>query len=415
MATFGRKLEHLTGAAIDRGILDESTARALVSLAEEREREEGVLNLAVILGGLGGAVIALGIILLVASNWQAIGGGVKIAGLLTLLAGAHAGGYWLGRAARPAPRVAAALHFVGAGLFLAGVGLIAQIYQLDSRPPNGILLWLVAIGPLAVLLRSESITLMAVFAFFLWTHMEATYAASPVAMHSFAGFLLLEVGIGIGLLGMSTVVRPAEPSIARVLRGSGILLLAYVLFVLGFYRYFGMDAPSTSTAGPWVLPGAALIAGVAGLTVGWTRIAPESAWLRDRLNTLLLVLLVTAVIAVAADLGAFPQGPSFWFFSFGAGQHFSLVEMLVSVSAWVLWFLIAIWCVAFGTRAGRRNYVNAGVMGVGVGVATRFFDLIGGQAETGMLFVVGGTVLLVIAWATERWRRSVIIRMQEAG
>jgi uncharacterized membrane protein len=73
MASFLKKLKYLAQAATDRGVMDDATARALVDLAEERERERGVLSLASVIGWLGGGVIVLGVILLVAANWQEIG------------------------------------------------------------------------------------------------------------------------------------------------------------------------------------------------------------------------------------------------------------------------------------------------------------------------------------------------------
>jgi uncharacterized membrane protein len=67
--------------------------------------------------------------------------------------------------------------------------------------------------------------------------------------------------------------------------------------------------------------------------------------------------------------------------------------------------------VAYGTLRRQKEYVDIGVLGFGLGVVTRFFDLIGGLAETGTLFLAGGVILLVTAWAMERWRRSLVARI----
>ena len=93
---------------------------------------------------------------------------------------------------------------------------------------------------------------------------------------------------------------------------------------------------------------------------------------------------------------------------------FSLASLLVTFAAWALWFLLAFWCVAFGTRSDRKRYVDVGVAAVGLGVVTRFFDLIGGQTGTGVLFVIGGLVLVGTAWAMEKWRRQTLERMGES-
>jgi hypothetical protein len=59
----------------------------------------------------------------------------------------------------------------------------------------------------------------------------------------------------------------------------------------------------------------------------------------------------------------------------------------------------------------QKNFVNLGVMAFGLGIITRFIDLIGGLAETGTAFVLGGIVLLGTAWGMERWRQKLVTRM----
>jgi hypothetical protein len=142
-------------------------------------------------------------------------------------------------------------------------------------------------------------------------------------------------------------------------------------------------------------------------------LANDAPWLRQRLNSFLVILLLTALATVAVDFGVVPSGPESFFFSFGRGETFSLASLLVTFAAWAMWFLLAFWCVAFGTRSGRKHYLDIGVAAVGLGVVTRFFDLIGGQTGTGVLFVVGGLVLIGTAWAMEKWRRQTLARMGE--
>jgi hypothetical protein len=56
--------------------------------------------------------------------------------------------------------------------------------------------------------------------------------------------------------------------------------------------------------------------------------------------------------------------------------------------------------------------VNLGVLAVGAGIITRFFDLVGSLAETGTLFLVGGLVLLGTGFGMEKWRRRIVKQMQ---
>jgi hypothetical protein len=413
MSHFQNRLERLLATARERGVVGAEATDALIGLAKEAERERGVLHVTSVLGWLGGGIAVLGIILLVAAHWGGIPDGVKIGGFLVLLAGTHGVGLWIRKTGRPLEQTAEGFHFMGAGLFLAGVGLIAQIYNLNDRPPNAVLLWLVAIAPLAVFLRSGPITVMSIFALLMWAHVEGGFAGSPVEMprYGFTAHLLIEIGVGAALVGFSGVLKDAEPRIAGAFRASGVLLLFYGAYFLGFYRHFS----ESGRDGTAVLPVVALLLGAAGLGVGWSHLVPESGWLRNRLVILLVALLAVSAAALSVDMGAFPRGPAFAFFNFGWNQHFDLAEWSLSVVAWAVWFLLALWCVAWGARSDRKAYVNVGVAGVGLGVVTRFFDLVGSMGQTGMLFLVGGAVLLGTGWAMERWRRKIVLRMRQGA
>lgn len=409
MATFIKQLEKLLAAAADRQIISSAASDQLLALAHEQDKQRGALGLAAVLGWLGGTVTALGVVLLVAANWDQIPDGVKIVGFLLLLGATHGLGLWIRYTGRPLANTADALNFTGAALFIAGVGLIAQIYHLNARPPNGVFMWLLAIAPLAVLLRSGPITALTLFALAVWVHMEGSFPASPLQMpRYFTGQLMVELGLGVGLVGFSAFCRHAAEPVVGVMRAIGVLLLFYSLYAMGFYRHFSR----VTTSGSIVLPVAMLGFGAVGLALGAARFDTASVWLRRRLVVLLAVVLGVGAACLLADVGVLPRGRDLQFFNFGWYRHYDLAEWILSLAAWVVWFCLAGWCVAFGTKTGRKDYVNIGVLAVGLGVMTRFFDLIGSMAETGTLFVVGGLVLLVTGWATEKWRRRLIVHIE---
>ena len=98
------------------------------------------------LGAAGGVFIALGIILIIAFNWAQLGNFIKIAGYLLMLAGTAWG--FVKTENRPA------LHnFLGVIWFIlpaAGIGLIAQIFQLSGAPIKPYLAWAILSAPLAL-------------------------------------------------------------------------------------------------------------------------------------------------------------------------------------------------------------------------------------------------------------------------
>ncbi len=413
MGSFPKKLDEFLRAAREQGILDEAASGRLLALAQEKDRGRTVVSLATVLGWMGGGATALGVILLVSANWESVPDLAKIVGFLVLFGAVHGAGLWIRWSGRPLEKTAEALNFLGAGLFLGGVGLVAQVFHLSSRPSNGILVWLAAIAPLAWLLRSAPITLLSIFALLLWGHIEGEQEGSALKMarhDSFTSHLMLELGLGAAFVGFSGLLRAREPAIARVFRGTGALLLFGSLYALTFFRHFSeLDREGSAT-----LPVAALLLGAIGLATGAKYLVPGMAWLRNRLLIFLALVLLLAACALLADRGFIPRGDKLDFFDFGGWRRLDAVEWIVSAAAWVLWFLLALWCVGFGARSERKAYLNAGVGGFGLGVITLFFDLMGTLAFSGGLFLLGGVVLLGTGWAMERWRRKLIARMAGA-
>lgn len=411
---FHQRLDALLRTALDRKIVTPEAADALRGLAKEQVKEGGALTLASVLGWLGGTAVFLGILLLIASNWDGIPDGVKIAGFLALLGGTHAVGFWITRAGLPYEKTASAFHFAGGGLFLGGIGLIAQVYHLNGRPPNGVLLWLVSLIPLVVLLRSASLSLMSVFALTLWVHLEGVQSGSWLRMgDTFVLHLLVELGLGVGLIGLSAAVKAWDSGVAAVLRGCGVLMLFYAVYALGFYRYYCAERVWWGNhEGTATLPWAVLGLGAIGLVAGARRMSPESSWLRNRLWILLGGVLLVGAAVAGVELGTISKGARIEQSDFGHWQHYSVAGWTLTVFAWALWFLMGLWVIAWGAKSDRKGFVNLGVLAVGAGIITRFFDLVGSLAETGTLFLAGGIVLLGTAFGMEKWRRRIMKQMQ---
>jgi hypothetical protein len=230
---------------------------------------------------------------------------------------------------------------------------------------------------------------------------------------TFGSHLLLELGAGAGLVGFSGLLKKSEPRVAATLRGCGALLLFYSIYLLGFYRYYGVSRGwgGSSSAGSSLLPMIVLGVGAIGLAVGGRFLSPESAWLRNRLLGLLGATLVVAAAVLAVESGWIGSNAQVESFEFGWTRHYALIDWVVSVFAWALWFLLGLWCVAWGARSDHKGFVNFGVLAVGLGIVTRFFDLMGGLAHTGTLFLVGGLFLLGTAFGMERWRRKIVKQM----
>ncbi|MGB3723487.1 MAG: DUF2157 domain-containing protein, partial [Pacificimonas sp.] len=116
--------------------------------------------------GLGCLALALGVVAVVASNWDAIPDALKL-GIHYALTGAAAFAVWRGYRKRSLWRTEGALFLTGA-LVLAGLALHSQVYQLTGPVWQLVLGWLVLAGPVMLLIGRTRLTAYTLGGMALW-------------------------------------------------------------------------------------------------------------------------------------------------------------------------------------------------------------------------------------------------------
>jgi uncharacterized membrane protein len=117
-------------------------------------------RLITILSIIGSLLVGAGIILFIASNWQAIPKIGKLAIIFGMIFVVNHFGYYFKYTKGNYPKIGSALLFLGALLFGAGIWLIAQIYHITSRYHSGVLFWAMGISPVAWLLNLQPLLVL---------------------------------------------------------------------------------------------------------------------------------------------------------------------------------------------------------------------------------------------------------------
>lgn len=139
-------------AWIDAGVIDGDAAARIRAFEAEHARPLALW--AVI--GIGALAIGLGIVLVVAANWDDIPAMVRLGIHLGVLATALGFGWWQGdRLRQRNPWIEEALLFVIGALGLTFFAHLGQAYQTTSPLWQPLLTWLALLGPL-LLLRGQS-------------------------------------------------------------------------------------------------------------------------------------------------------------------------------------------------------------------------------------------------------------------
>lgn len=350
--------------------LDRWVAAALISTEQARriaafEHERGRPFLPWAVAGLAAFTIAIGIVSIVAANWDAIPGRLKIGVDLLLLAGLGAGVVALDR--RGSGWVVDTAIVVLYGAVLASIALVGQVYQLGGEAHMALLAWSALTAVLMSRTRSGLPAL-------LWiAGLQATYGAwlywlaeqhdlSIVALSGIPVASLLCIALG----GVAAL-RARRPALATMLTGVGWaeLVLIAALATTVFYA----DLRDEDWTRLW--PGLVLSLLIA--VPVWKGLAAARA--ANAARSLLAACLLFAYLPWAI------------------AREQELVAALAFVGLWVL-----VAYVAHGL--GSYRLLNLATAVIGVRILIIYFEVFGSLLGTGLGLVSGGALalLLVVSW-----------------
>src|SRR5215471_4895348 len=152
------------------------------------------INIAVVVGIVGGLLIAAAFLAFVAANWTAIARVLRFAILIAGIAIAYGIGAGFVRARRTV--LADLTASVGAIIFGAAIALVGQMYHLGDDFAAGLLLWAAGALTAAALTSSRGAFAVALAAGSLWTGARAVDAAD-VPHLPFVLFWMLGVALAL--------------------------------------------------------------------------------------------------------------------------------------------------------------------------------------------------------------------------
>ena len=390
----------------------------------------------IIFSCLGAVIVGLGIILLLAYNWEAIPKYAKLAIIIGSLAAIQTGGIKLVVGSERFRALGEGICLLGTMVFGAGIWLVAQIYHIDEHFPNAFLIW--GLGALAMALAMPSIpqAILATVLLTVWSGAERMEFDTPVWITPVV--LLVLVG-----------------TLAWRLRSRLLLavLLPAILFAYGFSMPTGGDhdwvifstylsiaslylALSYITRGATSFPGAAPVfwwyGGVMFIFSLFLLSFPSMArevlvWHHREANwrhyTYGLIPLAASLAAWAVAAWLYVSGrisrqlgdAGFEIFLIPLTVILGVVDMLVvhRVAGWIVagpFNLVFIGIVASmmarGCREGLMKQTVIGSVLLVCLIVARYFDLFESQLVRGVVFVVTGGLLIAEGILYSRAKRQ---------
>jgi uncharacterized membrane protein len=152
------------------------------------------INIAVVVGIVGGLLIAAAFLAFVAAHWTELARLMRFAILGAGIIGANGLGAWFARTGRSV--LADLCASVGAIIFGAGIALVGQMYHLGEDFAGGMLLWAVGALAAAVLTGARGALAVALVAATLWSTMRV-YETHDAPHLPFVAFWLVAGGLAL--------------------------------------------------------------------------------------------------------------------------------------------------------------------------------------------------------------------------
>lgn len=343
-----------------------------------------------IISVLGSIFLGIGIMWIVASNWDGMPDIVKIIVLLGSTGGLIYLGYEIGFNKKNFPKTGHSLILLGAILFGSSIFLIAQIYNVEANASYLIFVWLVGILPLVYIFQSHLITFLSCIVFCLWFNSIIfedfnDFDAKGIA---FITFFYQTFGLLLFSIGSLHYFLEKYSKVARAYRLIGIYLVICILFALTFRISFeGLEELSSElTSNPMMISVIfGLIAIMLGINIKFNPSKSDS----NVLENAIALTILTAIFALNLAIEFEKYYTVFW-----------LLFNLLFVGLIIVLFRI-------GYNRRDMNLVNIASISTFFFLIFKFFDIFSNLLDNGFIWLVFGIALLAGSILFEKKRRKI--------
>jgi len=393
---YRERLAHDVATWAHGGLITPEQERAILArMGAGEPRAVGVLRLGWFVTAVsivGALVLAGGVVLLFASQWQTMPtwfrAGLIFAGILASYGGGYALIYRYDM-----QRVGSAFLLLGVLLYGAGLFLLAQIYSMPlceggCELPSPTLILLASFGafPMAYLFGSRIIMLLGIASLTggVVAELVTRYPDSPKSESTLVVVAVL--GVALYAAGQLHALRSAVAGFRDTYAISGLLVL------LGLVYVFTFDEPWDQLIESGVKAYSSPSVVYVSIALAAALVAAQLLRPRDR-EMGIDVAAQAVLLGIAAIVATWPG----W-------TGYALIFNAV-------YFALAAGLVTRGYLHGDERYINLGLAVVALGLLTRYVDVFWSMLATSAFFIIGGVLLLAVAFAIERMRRGLIEAM----
>lgn len=328
---------------------------------------------------IGAILLGVGVILFVASNWQQIPNILRVLLLVSATIASYIAGYHYHDEKKTYPKTGFALILLSNIMIGATIFLIAQIYNINANSSSLILLWSIAVLPMAWFYRSGMLSGLVAFLMAIW--MPFFLSEQPISgkeVHFFAlyiGYAALYYSLGLFFMKEKT------HNISVALKGLGTIIALGAFYLLSF-----------------------------------DFIAEEVADWHDKLTHIPLAMVtIPAVITLA---WAYKERGEQHPIEFGVAaailaiawvsELFTINEILTAIVMNLLLLGAELGLISEGYRRKQPFLVYLALFTFTIHVFSRYFDWFFALLDRSLFFIFGGILLVLIGVFLEKQRQKII-------
>ncbi len=395
---------------INNGVLtEEAAAKVRAYYLQQEQQQPAKTNL--IFGILGAVLVGLGIILMVAHNWDTLPHAIKLFfSFIPLVAGQVLCGFTLFKKAdnRTWRESSASFLFFAVG---ASIALVAQVYHIPGNLASFLLTWMLLSFPLIYIMSSSMVSLLYLVGITAFG-VEDGYGYNAADNHYYWGLLLLVVPFYIQLVKNKPsnnatffhhwfFALSLTISLGTVASNDALLMpIAYmsmfaVFYLLGTMPWFGFKR---------LLSNGYLVIGSLGTMIMLLVLSFKFFWLelssannKPSLQELLAMTLATLAASYLLYLqlrnrNAAPVNPMGFVFIIFIAMYFIGVGAPIAgvILTNLLVLAAAIFTMQRGLQLNHIGILNYGLLIIAVLVICRFFDTNISFVLRGLMFVAVG-------------------------
>ena len=408
---------------ISKEILSKESADKLHQYYGDVKSVAKTTAMLIILGTLGSLLIGLGIILLLAHNWEQFSRFTRtILSLVPLVAGQGLAIWVLEKKSQSGAFKESAATFLSL-MVGASICLIGQTYNIPADASTFILTWMFLIIPITYLMQASLPAAIYLIGIIVWSGMHWNepikaimfWPLAAVIIPHFIWALRQEIyalrTVILSLVMIICVAFAASFSLGKNLPGSWVIILPSIYAIFYFLGCLKVNRITTNWQRPMRLIGAIGLFILAFqftfrlvwqyLTTSYNRVGEYPFDLGIFLSYIVTIAIITTAMVLLYDN---IKRKNLTVALFGAVPLLAVIPYLINGQPVILpllifnayLFILSINHIITGFRNSKLSVVNVGMLMLAVLIITRFFDSDINFVMKGLAFIIVGIGFLVV-------------------